>query len=110
MSALADWIREDIRRRQQRWYWQGFWEGYWEAYYQAYADARAGLPRLPLGSEFRNLCRLGLTYGNPAYKEPQPVPSSSTRSQRKAAHHGALRHHFHRLLSLLKGQDSLQDR
>ena len=67
MSALADWIREDIRRRQQRWYWQGYREDYWEAYNQACADARVGLPKLPLGSEFRSLGRLGLTYGNPAY-------------------------------------------
>ena len=110
MSAPADWIREDIRRRQQRWYWQGYWEGCWEAYNQAFVDARAGLPKLPLGSELRNLCRLGLTYGNPAYKEPQPFHDSSTRSQRQTSHHGPILQHPHRLLRLLKSQDPLQDR
>ena len=86
MSDLAVWIREATQRRRERLYWQGYWEGF----NQAAADARAGLPKLTPGSEFNSLCRLGLTYGNPAYEEPQPTRRSSSGRQGQAAQHGPL--------------------
>lgn len=111
MSDFANWIREKTKERQEQLFrqgfWQGYWEGFWEAFNQAYADTRAGLPELRLGSEFNNLCRLGLTYENPAYVEPPPVHYSSARRQRQAAQYGPIRQHFRRLFRLLKGQHLL---
>lgn len=107
MSDFADWIREKTKKRQEQLFWQGYWEGFWEAYNHACADARAGLPELRLGSKFNNLCRLGLTYENPAYVAPPPAHYSSTRRQRQAAQHSPIRQHFRRLFRLLKGQHLL---
>lgn len=66
--TIGDWIKGAAERRRRK----AYLEVLREDYLQGYADAKAGLPRLPPGSEFNSLCRLGLTASYPASSESPP--------------------------------------
>jgi hypothetical protein len=70
--AIADWIKEATKRRRQRRRRKAYLSGFREGYNLGYADAKAGLPRLPPGSEYRSLCRLGLTATNSVSSDSIP--------------------------------------
>ena len=66
--SIGEWLREAAERRRRK----AYLEVLREDYIQGYANAKAGLPRLPPGSEINSLCRLGLIASNPADLESQP--------------------------------------